>query len=350
MRMKLSTLTTVLVFVVATSMLTLLVGLTFGRVRLDDSRTYELELADASGLKSGSDVRAAGVPVGTVKSVDLSDDNRVIVRITVSTDVPVTDTTAVRVRYANLTGDRFVYLDQTAAAPGGPLEDGARIPLARTAPALDLDDFFAGFDPLMRALDPEEINDLTANLIAVTDGQAGAIGELLATVASFTDHLADRDELIGAVITDLSAALTTVNRKREDVNRLVNGLADLTRGYAADSEAIGSSLVDVNRLAADTERVLRRNRAAIKANIDQVGKTSKNLLSQRKVVEDTLRIYPEVIQRLGRGGAYGSFFNFFLCSARVYFDTGNGKGIYTPELFSTADRCLFPADDSEGKD
>ena len=48
----------------------------------------------------------------------------------------------------------------------------ATIPLARTAPALDLDALLGGFRPLFPALNPDQVNALSEQLVAALQGEA----------------------------------------------------------------------------------------------------------------------------------------------------------------------------------
>ena len=221
MRIQARSLLLVLTFILVTGLMLAITGVTFARIRLEPSKTLQAHFSDSSGLRSGEDVRASGVTVGSVKSIRL-DRGEVLVTFDVPRELPVTTSTQARIRYANLTGDR--YLDLTRGAPNAPLIPmGWTIPLSHTQPALDHDNLFAGFDPLMRALDPNEINRLTANILAVTHGQAGAIRQLLANVGRFTGRLAERDKIIGETIRSLSRAVGSVDRHRADVERLIVG-------------------------------------------------------------------------------------------------------------------------------
>jgi len=342
MRVQLGTLLKVVTYVVVTGMLIALVGAIFSRTRIESSREFSAVFSDASGLTSGVDVRASGVAVGSVKSVKLHKDG-VIVRFTVTADVPLTSTTNARIRYANLTGDR--YLDLTPGqTPGTALSPGSTIPLNRTQPALDLDTLFAGFDPLMQALDPAEVNKLTANIIAVTQGQSGSIEAMLANIGSFTAGLADRDQLIGDVVTHMAAALTTIDSKRSQFDHLILGLDKLMAGLSKDRRQIGASIASISTLAGDITVLLRRIRPDFKANVDQIGTVSKQLNLQQAKFREVLDLFPATIQRLGRGGAYGSFFNFFVCSMQMRVSLPGVPTYNGAPNVSDADRCKFPED------
>src|SRR3546814_19361494 len=78
------------------------------------------------------------------------------------------------------------------------------MPVDQTSPALDLDLLLGGFKPLLRSLDPQQVNDLSGALLQVLQGQGGTLVSLLGNTSSFTSTLADRDQLIGDVITNLN--------------------------------------------------------------------------------------------------------------------------------------------------
>lgn len=340
MRITRGPLLKVLLFVTTMGLLIGMVGIVFGRVRIQPSNVYEAVFTDASGLTVGSDVRGNGVAIGTVKSVALEDGRQAVVRFSVSEDVDLTEATQARIRYANLTGDRYLDLMPGNRRGAATLADGGRIPVDQTRPALDLDEFFQGFDPLMRALDAEEVNELATNVIAVTQGQAGAVETMLANVGSFTSRLAERDEIIGDTITSLSSALSVLEGSHDNLDSLVVGLADLMDGLATDRREIGASLRAINLAAADTADLLERIRPGIKANIDQMGELAKAINANRPEIEEILDQYPALSRKLGRLGAYGSFFNFYLCGVKLKLDMpGEDLDVYTPWVIDDKGRC-----------
>jgi phospholipid/cholesterol/gamma-HCH transport system substrate-binding protein len=339
MRINAGPLLKVTAFVVIMGFLIACIGVVFGRVRIEASGDYQAIFNDASGLTSGSDVRGNGVAIGTVKAVELH-DGKAKVTFTVADDVELTEATSARVRYANLTGDRYLDLEPGKSQDAARLSAGATIPLARTQPALDLDTFFQGFDPLMRGLDPQEVNDLAANIIAVSQGQAGSVEQMLGNVASFTNRLADRDEIIGDTITNLSAALQVMDDHRGQFDQLIVGLASLTKGFAEDRRIIGSSLASINTAAVQTADLLRRIRPGVKANLDQIGVLAGHMNDNVVEIREVLDVYPELAGKLGRLGAYGSFFNFYLCGVKVKVDLpGDDLDVYTPWVVDNTGRC-----------
>ncbi|MDQ2638558.1 MAG: MCE family protein, partial [Actinomycetota bacterium] len=178
----------------------------FAQLRFGAQSSFRAEFSSASGLRKGDFVRIAGVEVGKVTSVGVQPDNRALVEFAVDESVVLTHGTRALIRWDNIIGDRFLELAEGA---GGfeRLLPSQTIPLARTEPALNLDSLIGGFKPLFRALDPDQLNDLTGQLIQALQGQGPAIGSLLAQTAALTNTVADRDELIGEVIVNLNSVL-----------------------------------------------------------------------------------------------------------------------------------------------
>lgn len=342
MRFKTVTLVKVVLFVCATGLLVGLVGLTFAQVRIEDSRAYSAEFSDASGLDNNVDVRVNGVPVGQIKSIERRDEGGVLVEFTVADDLTLTRATEARIRYANLTGDRYLELTQGAEAGNAePLKPGGTIKQDQTQAALELDDLFAGFDPLMQALDPEEVNLLTANILSVTQGQSGAVESMLASVASFTSGLAERDALIGSVVNSLTTTLGTFDARRAEFDRLITGLDQLTSQLNEDRAAYGEALTAFSTLGTDIADFLEAIRPGFKANLDNLGAVAQDLNAEGTYIRDMLGEGALGLNRVARLGGNGSFFNFFLCGVTVAVSVPQtGVEVLTPQLWASDDRCV----------
>ncbi|RNL62789.1 MCE family protein [Nocardioides marmoriginsengisoli] len=339
MRFKTSTLAKVLVFVVVTGFLVTLVGLTFSQVRVEKKDTYRAIFSNASGLASNVDVRGSGVSIGSVKSISRRDAGGVVVTFTVKKGLRLPETSEARIRYANLTGDRYLELTPGDGPRDRVLRVGATIPETRTKPALELDDLFAGFDPLMQALSPEEVNELSTNILAVTQGEAGAVKSMLANVGSFTSGLAERDELIGSVITELSKTLTTLDGRKDEFDDLLVALSDLTGKVRDDREAFGKALSQFSALGTDIGDFIEAIRPGLKANIAQLAIAAGKLNDDEPYLRQVLGVAKQALMRGGRLGGNASQFNFFLCSLRVKVEVPGTAGFLTPNLFASDDRC-----------
>ncbi|WP_156764344.1 MCE family protein, partial [Mycobacterium sp. E3247] len=169
-------------------LITVSIVVVFAQMRFNSTNSYHAEFRNATGLKNGQFVRAAGVEIGKVKAVRLIEGGqRVRVDFDVDRSVPLYQSTTAQIRYLNLFADRYLELKRgDGEGADRILPPGGSIPLSRTSPALDLDALIGGFKPLFRALDPEKVNTIASAIITVFQGQGGTINDILDQTAQLT--------------------------------------------------------------------------------------------------------------------------------------------------------------------
>jgi len=310
-----SSLVKFLVFVAATLLATGTLAATIANTQFGDKLTYKAVFEDVTGLAAGQEVRIAGVRVGEVGQIGLAGDRvHAEVEFTVLKTSVLTAGTRATIKYRNLVGERYIALTQEAGG-AAPLKDGAVLGLDRTQSALDLTVLFNGFKPLFAALSPKDVNELSANIISVLQGEGGTVNSLLARTASLTSTLADRDEVIGRTIGNLNAVLGTVDEHDAALKELIDQLQRFISGLAADRKTIGASLTNINSLTAETADLLKVTRPSIKADISQLRALGQNLNKPANTAtfEKFLSNSPGKINTITRTATYGSWFNFYMC-------------------------------------
>lgn len=326
-------------FMVACALGTFALFMVFAQLRFQPELTYNAEFTNVTGLKTGDFVRIAGVEVGKVKHIAIRPDNNVVV-VQFSTDntVVLTDTTKALIRYDNLIGDRYLQLQEGA---GGikPLHPGQTIPVDHTEPALDLDALIGGFRPLFRALDPGQINALTGQLIQALQGQGGAINSFLAQTAAVTSTLADRDVLIGQVITNLNIVLGTLGDQSRQVDKTVTSLAALMDRLAARKNDISTAVAYTNAASGSLADLLAQARPAFKDTVAQSDRADSLVLADHDYFDDLLNTLPDAYKQLGRQGLYGDYFTFYLCDAVLKVNGKGGQPVYVKLAGQATGRC-----------
>lgn len=333
----------VLVFVVSMTVLGTAIGMVLDNFHVYPTNDYHAEFTDVTGLTPGSDVRAAGVTVGRVESVARTPDGTADVAFSARNVVRLDGGTTATIKYKNLTGDRYLSL-APGDGPANPLPPGARIPLARTRPALDLDQLYGGFQPLFQALSPQQVNQLSSSLISVLQGEGATVHRLLADVASLTTTLADRDKIIGEVVRNLGTVLGGLDSHGRQFDNVLNQLQRVASGLAGDHDVIGESLADIDSMAGTTAQLLQKVRPEVRGTVRQLGRLSAilNTPSARSELDYVLQQYPKAYQQMQGAGSFGSFFNFYLCALRLKLTGPDGKPITTPYLAKSDEkRCQF---------
>jgi phospholipid/cholesterol/gamma-HCH transport system substrate-binding protein len=311
-------LTKLLIFIIVTTLATGVLVVMIGNISFSGSKDYKAEFVDATGVVKGDDVRIAGVKVGTVKNVEIVDRTRALVSFTVQDSATVSQATHATIRYRNLVGQRYISLSQ-GIGDSGELEPGGTIPVSQTSPALDLTVLFNGFKPLFQALSPDDINKLSYEVVQVFQGEGGTLEGLLAHTASVTSTLADRDEVIGSLITNLNEVLDHLGDRDDQLTDLIKSFRIFVSGLKDDRGAILDSLDQISQLSVQTADLVHGIKSPFVEDIKQLRRLTENINRNKDELDRALQVLPIKLNKVGRTAIYGSWFNFYLChfQARV---------------------------------
>lgn len=308
------------VFAAVTVVLIGLLATLIGNITFTDTRTFYARFTDATGVLKGDRVRVSGVEVGRVLGVELvgTDDGRqqAVVEFEVRDDVPVLTTAELELRYENIVGQRYLAIEETPGE-GEEMPEGETFPATQTTPALNLTGLFNGFQPLLRALDPAQTNELSFQIVRAFQGEASSIAGLLEDTASLTSTLADKDAVIGSVVTNLNDVLGTLDVRDDELTALIVEFRDLMVGLSSDRETITVQLPRLARLLEGTEGFIRDVRPPLQATVRGLQRVARVLGVDRDVLSDSLREIPRKLRLMARTGSYGSWFNFYVCGAEI---------------------------------
>lgn len=167
---------------------------------------------DASPLEVGSEVRAYGVKVGEVKSIDLVDGNARVVLDVDDEVLPLHEDAEMKIRPINLLGENFVEL-----TPGSADKPALRgdLPVERTETVVTLQAVLDTFD------DPTSAG-LAALVSELGNGVAGNGEELAGVLKALSPTMAGIDQL-GDVLREQNDVLDSLVTTADPVARAVAG-------------------------------------------------------------------------------------------------------------------------------
>ena len=301
------------IFVVVTVLFTTILGISIANINTTSTNAYKARFTDATLLLPNDDVRIAGVRVGQVKDVKIVDKRQAEVEFEVDAGRQLPAGVTAQIKFRNLVGQRYVSLGEGDDSSGKTLGPGGTIPLDRTTPALDLTELFNGFKPLFTALNPDDVNKLSYEVIQVLQGEGGTVESLLSHTASLATTIADKDQVIGQVIDNLNSVLDTVNAHTPQLNDLIVKLQQLVSGLAADRKPIGDAIESLGNLAETTSGLLGEVREPLKNDISALGNLTNQLNKNEPELEHFIQFLPTKVSTLTRTADYGSWFNFYAC-------------------------------------
>lgn len=302
------------------TLITVSIVVVFAQMRFNSTNSYHAEFKNATGLKNGQFVRAAGVEIGKVKAVRLIEGGqRVRVDFDVDRSIPLYQSTTAQIRYLNLFADRYLELKRgDGEGSDRVLPPGGSIPLSRTSPALDLDALIGGFKPLFRAIDPEKVNTIASAIITVFQGQGGTINDILDQTAQLTAHIAERDQAIGEVIKNLNTVLDTTVRHRKEFDQTVDNFERLITGLQNHADPLAAGTANISNAAGTVADLLADNRGLIHKAINYLQALQQPLVDQRDQLGDLIHKTPTALNLIGRSiGLYGDWVNFYVCDLTI---------------------------------
>jgi phospholipid/cholesterol/gamma-HCH transport system substrate-binding protein len=251
---------------------------------IGDGDTYSAAFSEAGGLKTGDEVRIAGVKVGKVEDVDLDGDH-VKVTFKIKDDPGFGTRTGASIRVKTILGAKYLALH-----PKGPgqLKPGTEIPLRRTVAAYDVVQAFSDLtttteevdtDRLATALDtisttfqdsPAEVRASIKGLSKISRTVASRdqeLRELLDHANGVTGVLAERSEDFTALVKDGDALFKEISKRRTAIHTLLKSSAALgieLSGLVEDNDKeIGPALKGLGRVV----EMLERNQSSLDRSV-----------------------------------------------------------------------------------
>lgn len=297
--------------------------------------TYHAMFTDASTIQAGDQVMVAGVEVGRITGVRLA-GTRALVSFAVDHPEHLTSRTRAAIAFQNLFGNRYLALSNTAE--GRPLPAGATIPASRTTPALNLTALFNGFEPLYQALTPSQVNQLTANIVSTFAGEGGTIGNLVDETAQLTANLAQRGQVIDAVVTNLSALAQLVASHDTQLAQLIDNFDALASDLGGESQLVSSSLASAASATSSLSSLVGAVQPSFEHSVTGLTAVAGTLVHDQGALDGLVAALPGLSSALARVGQNGTFFKVYLCEDTVSGVSGygyqgpGGTGLYLGPL------------------
>ncbi|WP_422336352.1 MlaD family protein [Rhodococcus sp. (in: high G+C Gram-positive bacteria)] len=184
--------------------------------------SFSADFTDVSGLHENADVRIRGVKVGKVTGLELGQDKGesfATVAFTLSEPNTLTTSSSLAVKYANLSGVRYV--DITGPADGTPVTHAST---AMTVPSFDVTQLFNGLQPVLETLSPAELNEFSENALTILQGDGQGMGPMLESIEKLSRYTVDRQQVISALVTNLARISETMGGKSPQILEFIRYL------------------------------------------------------------------------------------------------------------------------------
>jgi phospholipid/cholesterol/gamma-HCH transport system substrate-binding protein len=276
-------------------------------------RTWYAQLTQAGGLKSGDEVRVAGVPVGQIKSLTIR-DAMVRASFAIRKSIHLGSDTRANVKVATLLGNHFLEL-----VPGGGAElTGHTIPVSNTLVPFEVEEIVNAGGAALEKLDGAKLRDALKVLSDDFRGTPALTRQALDGISRLSAVVITRREQLNTLLQQADKVTTNLDANRDSLVALMQQaslvLAEITRRR----DAIDKLLVDAEAISVQLTGLVRDNQAKITPLLDHLS-----------VVLGTLRANKDALDQIA----------ILLGPASRYFANIIGNG---PYMDVNGPNAIFP--------
>ncbi|WP_158881338.1 MCE family protein [Amycolatopsis anabasis] len=250
----------------------------------DHPYTVKVQFRDVLDLVPQAGVKVNEVPIGRVEAIGLTKDGwNAEVTVRVNGNVKLPANALANVKQSSLLGEKYVEL----ASPGpeqaqGQLADGAVIPLQRTNRSVEVEEVLGALSMLLNGGGVEQLNTITKELNAATQGREPDIKHLLDNANSLVSNLDKQSSDITRALDGLNRLTSTLNGQKQQI------------GNALDHLAPGLGVLEQQRGQLVTMLQALQNLSGVAT--DTINRSKADLVADLKALLPTLR-------KLGEAGA-----------------------------------------------
>lgn len=241
--------------------------------------------ANSNGIFVGDEVRILGVTVGKIDAIE-PQPQRAKISFWYDAQYPVPASADAAILSPSLVTARAIQL--TPAYTSGPqMQDGATIPLERTAVPVEWDDLRDQLETLTATLQPTYpggVSTLGAYINTAADNLRGQGSDIRTTILELSQAfsaLGDHSTDIFATVRNLAALVSALHDSADGMRQLNENLAVVTGLLANDPGEVATAASDLNIAVDDVQGFLSENN-------DSISTTSQKLASVTSAVRDSL--------------------------------------------------------------
>lgn len=266
---------------------------------------YQAEFSEIGGLRSGDEVRVAGVTVGKVDDIELAGDKVVVTfRITGGDGFGPQTSAAIRIR--TLLGASYLALMPEGK---GDMKENATIPLSRTQAPYDVVQAFSDLAETTGAIDTDQLATALTTVGEVAAGSTVEFGEAIVGLSDLSANLAARDQQINDLLVGLDTVSSTLASRNAELDKLFTDSSTLFDAVVQRRDAIHTLLVSTQQISTELTSLVDSTRADLKPALEQLQAVTDTLVRNEASLDELLRVSPAFLRLFSEALGTGPWFD-----------------------------------------
>jgi phospholipid/cholesterol/gamma-HCH transport system substrate-binding protein len=273
---------------------------------INHTRDYSAQFAEAGGLVAGAAVQISGMRVGQVESIGL-DGPRVVIDFNVDKSVHLGERSEAAIKTKTVLGAKILEL-----SPRGDGELTGPIPIERTMSAYQLPDAIGDLTMTVSGLDTTGLSrslDVLSNTFKDTPP---ALKVALHGVSRFSDTVNRRDDQLRRLLANASKATSVLAERSDQVVSLVADTNALLATLQEQSTALDEISTNISAFAQQLKGFIADNRDTFKPAIDKLNGVLTIVDNRKADVQKTVKQLNEYLMSLGESASAGPFFKSYI--------------------------------------
>jgi len=282
---------------------------------------YDAYFAEAAGLKSGDEVRVAGVRVGKVTSVAL-DGAKVKVGFQVKhTWIGNASTVGIAIR--TLLGAKYLAVDPLGAASQDP---HTVIPTSRTTSPYDVTEAFNGLTSTIGQLNTQEMSKSLETLSQTFAGTPPDVRKALDGLSSLSQTISSRDNQLSQLLAGTRQITATLDGENGTISTLLSDGNQLLAELQSRRDAIHQLLVGAQQLGTQLTGLVQDDQKQLDPTLKAVQKLTTVLVQNQSSLDKTLKLSGPYFRLMANSLGTGHWFDSYLCGLvpQNYLPAGTG--------------------------
>lgn len=245
----------------------------------DRPYTVRAQFRDVLDLVPQSGVKVNEVAVGRVSKIDLAPDGWTAeVTLAVNGDVRLPANALAKVRQSSLLGEKYIELTSPPAGQEqGSLTDGTLIPLGRTNRNTEVEEVLGALSMLLNGGGVEQLQTITEEVNAAAAGNEPQIKALLTNVDKMVTTLDARKSDITRALDGMSRLSITLAGQKDQIGHVIDNIGPGLRVLSEQRQQLVTMLQSLDNLSGVATDTVNRSKADLVADLQALAPSLQKL-------------------------------------------------------------------------
>ena len=260
------------------------------------TKTLTAHFSRAVAIYKGSDVRLMGVRIGSVDAV-VPEGDSVRIEMSYDADYKLPAGAKAMIVTPTLVADRFVQISP-AYTRGAVMQDGADIPLDRTASPVELDRIYKSLAELSTALGPNGANktgaldDLISAGANALRGQGALANQTINNLADAAQVFGDNSGALFSSVRQLAQLTEVLAANDRFVNRFMGDLAGVSAQLAGERDELQGALAALARAVGTVRTFVHDNKGMVTSEIEELTTVLSAVAKEQHALGTAVQLAP----------------------------------------------------------